>query len=120
MTAQRIPQSTEYVTTSSMTIPMNEASQEQVLYINNRNYNYRGNPMPNYYHPGLRNHEIFSYVNTKNVLQPPLGFDSQPSEKKMSLEDAMIPLLRRPKQGLKSLIHGWITLRLIVAIWEPL
>ena len=53
LTTQRIPQSAEYVVASSMTVPMNEASQEQVQYINNRNYNYRGNPMPSYYHPGL-------------------------------------------------------------------
>ncbi|XP_050254823.1 uncharacterized protein LOC126700654 [Quercus robur] len=80
-----------------MTVSMNEASQEQVQYINNRNYNYRGNPMPNYYHPGLRNHENFSYENTKNVLQPPPGFDSQPSEKKMSLEDAMVSFVEETK-----------------------
>ena len=55
LTIQRIPQSAEYVA-SSMTVPINEAGQEQVQYINNRNYNYRGNPMPNYYHPWLRNH----------------------------------------------------------------
>ena len=30
LTTQRIPQSAEYVAASSMTIPMNEASQEQV------------------------------------------------------------------------------------------
>ena len=53
LTTQRIPQSAEYVVASSMTVPMNEASQEQVQYINNRNYNYCGNPMPNYYHLGL-------------------------------------------------------------------
>ena len=52
-TTQRIPQSAEYVAASSMIVPMNEASQEQVQYFNNQNYNYRGNPMPNYYHPGL-------------------------------------------------------------------
>ena len=85
MTTQRIPQIAEYVAASSMTVSINEVGQEQVQYINNRNYNYRGNPMPNYYHPGLRNNENFSYGNTKNVLQPPPEFDSQPSEKKMSL-----------------------------------
>ena len=53
LTTQRIPQSAEHVAASSMTVPMIEASQEQVQYINNQNYNYRGNPMPNYYHPGL-------------------------------------------------------------------
>ncbi|XP_040988950.1 uncharacterized protein LOC121236567 [Juglans microcarpa x Juglans regia] len=79
LTTQRIPQSAEYVAVTNMTIPSNEVSQEQVQYINNRSYNYRGNPMPNYYHPGLRNHENLSYRNTKNVLQPPPGFDSQQS-----------------------------------------
>ncbi|XP_030969898.1 uncharacterized protein LOC115990189 [Quercus lobata] len=102
LTTQRIPQSAEYVAASSMTVPMNEASQEQVQYINNRNYNYRGNPMPNYYHPRLRNHENFSYGNTKNVLQPPPGFDSQPSEKKMSLEDAMISFVEETKARFKK------------------
>ena len=53
LTTQRIPQSVEYVAASSMTVPINEAGQEQVQYINNRNYNYRGNPMPNYYRPRL-------------------------------------------------------------------
>ena len=102
LTTQRIPQSAEYVTASSMTVPMNEASQEQVQYINNRIYNYRGNPMPNYYHPGLRNHENFSYGNTKNVLQPTPEFDSQPSEKKMSLEDAMISFVEETKARFKK------------------
>ena len=102
LTTQRIPQSAEHVAASSMTVPMNEASQEQVQYINNQNYNYRGNPMPNYYHPGLRNHGNFSYGNTKNVLQPTLEFDSQPSEKKMSLEDAMISFVEETKARFKK------------------
>lgn len=51
LTTQRMPQSAEYVVATSMTVPSNEASQEQVQYINNWNYNCRGNPMPNYYHP---------------------------------------------------------------------
>ncbi|XP_068651585.1 uncharacterized protein [Aristolochia californica] len=96
LTTQRIPQSAEYVTGTSMTVPSNEASQEQVQYIKKWNYNYRGNPMPNYYHPGLRNHENLLYGNTKNVLQPqpPPRFDSQPSEKKMSLEDAKVSFVQ--------------------------
>ncbi|XP_030958794.1 uncharacterized protein LOC115980710 [Quercus lobata] len=102
LTTQRIPQSAEYVATSSMTVPMNEVSQEQVQYINNRNYNYRGNPMPNYYHLGLRNHENFSYGNMKNVLQPPPEFNSQPSEKKMPLEDAMISFVEETKARFKK------------------
>ncbi|XP_068644707.1 uncharacterized protein [Aristolochia californica] len=104
LTTQRIPQSAEYVLATSMTVPSNEASQEQVQYINNRNYNYRDNPMPNYYHPGHRNHENLSYGNTKNVLQPqpPPGFDSQPSEKKMSLEDAMVSFVRETNARFKK------------------
>ena len=58
--------------------------------------------MPNYYHPKLQNHENFSYGNTKNVLQPPLGFDSQPSEKKMSLEDAMVSFVEETKASFKK------------------
>ncbi|XP_040996048.1 uncharacterized protein LOC121242223 [Juglans microcarpa x Juglans regia] len=102
LTTQRIPQSTEYVAATSMIVPDNEASQEQVQYINNRSYNYRGNPMPNYYHAGLRNHENLSYRNTKNVLQSPLGFDSQQSEKKMSLEDTMIPFVEETNARFKK------------------
>ena len=85
-----------------MAVPMNEASQEQVQYINNRNYNYRGNPITSYYHPRLQNHENFSYGNTKNVLQPLLKFDSQPSKKKMSLEDAMIFFVEETKERFKK------------------
>ena len=85
-----------------MTVPMNEASQEQVQYINNRKYNYRGNPIPNYYHPELQNHENFSYGNTKNVLQPTPKFDSQRSEKKMSLKDAMISFVEETKAKFKK------------------
>ena len=58
--------------------------------------------MPNYYHPRLRNHENFSYGNTKNVLQPPSGFDSQPSKKKMPLEDAMVSFVEETKARFKK------------------
>ncbi|XP_068662913.1 uncharacterized protein [Aristolochia californica] len=69
LTTQRIPQSAEYITATSMTIPSNEASQEQVQYINNQYYNYRGNPMPNYYHLGLRNHENLSKLGLGEMKQ---------------------------------------------------
>ncbi|XP_035550037.1 uncharacterized protein LOC108989976 [Juglans regia] len=94
----------EYVAATSMTIPSNEESQEQVQYINNWNYNYCGNPMPNYYYPGLQNHENLSYRNTKNVLQPqpPPGFDSQSSEKKISLEDAMVSFVQETNVRFKK------------------
>ena len=43
--------------------------QEQCLYINNRNFNYRPtNNLPTYYHPSLRNHKNFSYANPRNTL----------------------------------------------------
>ncbi|XP_075486411.1 uncharacterized protein LOC142526021 [Primulina tabacum] len=42
---------------------------------------------PNTYHPGLRNHENFSYANNKNVLNPPPGFNTQKGEGKPSFED---------------------------------
>ncbi|XP_073061697.1 uncharacterized protein [Primulina eburnea] len=64
---------------------------EEAQYINNRNQGgyggYKGNPPPNTYHPGLRNHENFSYANNKNVLNPPLGFNTSKGEGKPSLED---------------------------------
>ncbi|XP_073035297.1 uncharacterized protein [Primulina eburnea] len=61
---------------------------EEAQYINNRGFGgYRGNPPPNTYHPGLRNHENFSYANNKNVLNPPPGFNTQKREVKPSFED---------------------------------
>ncbi|XP_073018256.1 uncharacterized protein [Primulina eburnea] len=61
---------------------------EEAQYINNRNFGgYRGNPPPNTYHPGLRNHENFSYANNKNVLNPPSGFNTSNGEGKPSFED---------------------------------
>ncbi|XP_075483664.1 uncharacterized protein LOC142523818 [Primulina tabacum] len=55
---------------------------------NNRGYGgYRGNPPPNTYHPGLRNHENFSYANNKNVMNPPSGFNTQKKKEKPSFED---------------------------------
>ncbi|XP_075500001.1 uncharacterized protein LOC142538578 [Primulina tabacum] len=62
---------------------------EEAQYIkNNRGYGrYRGNPPYNTYHPGLRNHENFSYANNKNVLNPPPGFKTEKGEGKPSFED---------------------------------
>ncbi|XP_073030643.1 uncharacterized protein [Primulina eburnea] len=65
-----------------------EPVMEEAQYINNRGFGgYRGNPPPITYHPGLRNHENFSYANNKNVLNPPLGFNTQKGEGKPSFED---------------------------------
>ncbi|KAK6135395.1 hypothetical protein DH2020_030906 [Rehmannia glutinosa] len=56
-----------------------ESDTEQANYVNNRGFNNRGNQLPTHYHPGLRNHENFSYSNTRNVLQPPPGYQNQAS-----------------------------------------
>ncbi|KAL5545044.1 hypothetical protein UlMin_008828 [Ulmus minor] len=46
--------------------------------------------------------KFFFYRNTKNVQQPPPRFDSQPSEKKMSLEDAMVSFVEETKARFKK------------------
>ncbi|GMN66022.1 hypothetical protein TIFTF001_035092 [Ficus carica] len=63
--------------------------QEQVNFVNNRNYNYRPNNLPTHYHPGLPNHENFSYGNPRNALQPPPGFQQLIAKNKPSLEDLL-------------------------------
>ena len=76
--------SIEAVSANRMFLPNRGAEFEQVQYVNNRNfYNYRGSPMPNYYHPN------FSYADMENVLQPPRGFGYLRAEQKPSLEDLM-------------------------------
>ena len=49
---------------------------EQANYVNNRNFGFQGNRVPNYYQPGFRNHENVSYGNSKNVLNPPAASNS--------------------------------------------
>ena len=66
-----------------------ERDYEQVHYVNNQNYNYRGNNLPHYYHLGLHNHDNLSYGNSSNVLDLPPSFESQASEKKPSIEDLL-------------------------------
>lgn len=50
-------------------VSTNERSNmEKAHYVKNRGYGeYRGNQFSNNYHPGMRNHENFSYANNKNV-----------------------------------------------------
>ncbi|GMN42763.1 hypothetical protein TIFTF001_011976 [Ficus carica] len=66
-----------------------EYTQEHVQFVNNRNFNYRRNHLPTYYHRSLRSHENFSYANNRNVLQPPPDFNQQAVEKKPSVEDLL-------------------------------
>lgn len=48
-----------------------EPTIEQAQYVNNKNFDYRGNQtqisLLTNYHPRLRNHENFSYSNNRNV-----------------------------------------------------
>jgi hypothetical protein len=81
--------SREAVAGVSTSCAQDEYTQEQVQFVNNRNFNYRPNHLPTHYHPGLRNHENFSYANNRNVLQPPPGFNQQAVEKKPSVEDLL-------------------------------
>ena len=60
---------------------------EDANYVNNRSYTFRlNNNLPSHYHPGLRNHENFSYSNQAIVphephklsnTTTPLGFQNQ-------------------------------------------
>ena len=60
---------------------------EDANYVNNRSYTFRpNNNLPSHYHPGLRNHENFSYNNQAIVphephqlsnTMAPLGFQNQ-------------------------------------------
>ncbi|XP_062100520.1 uncharacterized protein LOC133806413 [Humulus lupulus] len=63
---------------------------EQCQYVN-QNYNFRpNNNLPTYYHPSLRNNEIFSYASNRNVLQPPQEPPRQIGEKPSpSLEELL-------------------------------
>ncbi|KAI3448633.1 hypothetical protein Pfo_005298 [Paulownia fortunei] len=73
---------------------------EQVNFVNNHNFNFRGNQLPTHYHPRLRNHENFSYANNRNVLQPLSGYNNPPhlnprvGEKKASLENLISTFIR--------------------------
>ncbi|GMN69127.1 hypothetical protein TIFTF001_038197 [Ficus carica] len=79
-----------------------ERDYEQVHYVNNQNYNYRGNNLPHYYHPGLHNHENLSYGNSSNVLHLPPSFESQASEKKPSIEDLLNTFIVEMKARFKK------------------
>ncbi|KAI3463774.1 hypothetical protein Pfo_020437 [Paulownia fortunei] len=48
---------------STSTLFMDTKGNEQVNFVNNCNFNFRGNQLPTHCHPGLRNHENFSYAN---------------------------------------------------------
>ncbi|KAI3465801.1 hypothetical protein Pfo_022464 [Paulownia fortunei] len=78
---------------STSTSFMDTKGNEQVNFVNNHNFNFRGNQLPTHYYPRLRNHENFSYVNNRNVLQPPPVYNNPPhpnpqvGEKKASVED---------------------------------
>ena len=67
--------------------------QEKCQYMDNHNFNYHPNNLTTHYHPGLRNHENFSYANQRNALEPLLGFQQLLAEKKLSFEDLLSPFI---------------------------
>ncbi|XP_024022388.1 uncharacterized protein LOC112091888 [Morus notabilis] len=67
---------------------------EQCHFIN-RSFNFRpNNNLPTYYHPGLRNHENFTYANNQNVLQPTL--------------ESSKPAMKKPSSSLEELLKTYI------------
>ncbi|XP_024022409.1 uncharacterized protein LOC112091902 [Morus notabilis] len=67
---------------------------EQCPFVNH-NYNFRpNNNLPAYYHPGLRNHENFSWANNWNVLQ-------------LTLESSK-PAMEKPSSSLEELFKTYI------------
>ncbi|XP_073152915.1 uncharacterized protein [Henckelia pumila] len=78
-----------------------EETVEQVHYANNKKFSgYQGNPPPNHYHPGLHNHENFSYANNNNVLNPPPGFNNKKGEGKPSLKDLVSTFVTESSKNL--------------------
>lgn len=55
---------------ASASLLKDDESIEQENFVNNKNFNYQRNRLLNSYNLGLRNHENFSYGNTKNILNP--------------------------------------------------
>ncbi|XP_024021315.1 uncharacterized protein LOC112091556 [Morus notabilis] len=70
-------------------------SYDEQCHFVNRSYNFRpNNNLPTYYHPGLRNHENFSYANNRNVLQPTL--------------ESSKPAMEKPSSSLEELLKTYI------------
>ena len=61
--------------------PKEQFGVEDVQFAGNRNDQFRPNHnLPTYYHPGVSNHDNFSFSNPRNALNtPPLGFQGQSS-----------------------------------------
>ncbi|XP_024030361.1 uncharacterized protein LOC112094221 [Morus notabilis] len=93
LTAKEATSSKETAMVASTSYIGEGGAAEQVQHMNSRNFNYRSNNMPSnlpsQYHPGLQNHENFSYGNNKNVLQPPPGYSQPLSQSKPSIDDLL-------------------------------
>ncbi|XP_012827660.1 PREDICTED: uncharacterized protein LOC105948946 [Erythranthe guttata] len=78
---------------------------EQAHFMNHRFNNFRGtnnqNQNPTHYHPGIRNHENFSYANPKNALQPPPDLNHQ-REQRGPTYDERLHRQEHEMEGLKS------------------
>ena len=58
----------EIAVVANTSYPTVETELEHAQYLNNRNFEYRGNQLPNNYHPSLRNYENLLYGNNRNML----------------------------------------------------
>ena len=92
----------ETVTVANISYPIVEMELEQAQYLNNRNFGYRGNQLPNNYHLSVWNHENFSYGNNQNVLQPPPGYANQQVEKKPLVEDLLGTFIAKTRNCFKQ------------------
>lgn len=108
LTTHGVQQKVETIVDANMPYFGAEMDSEQVQYVNNSNFNYQGNNVPNYYHPRFRNHENFFYGNAKNVLQPSSGYNNQVAEKKPSLEDLLVTFMTKTRAKTKQ---DWTILR---------
>ncbi|XP_075499743.1 uncharacterized protein LOC142538271 [Primulina tabacum] len=99
-------------TESPSTVAEEQSIPEEAQYVNNRNFGgfggYRGNPPPNTYHPGLRNHENFSYLATalrdQNRGQFPSNTEVNPKEqcKAVTLRSGKELEVQIPKDRVES------------------
>ena len=88
-TTKEASSSKELATIATTSYTSEGVDQEQCQYVNNQNFNYCPNNVPTHYHRGLRNHENFSYVNPRNALQAPSGFQQLVIVNKPSIEDLL-------------------------------
>lgn len=63
-----VPQIVHVNTKQSIPTNFLEATVKDVNFVNDSNFYFKGNQVPNQYHPELQNHKKISYANNRNVL----------------------------------------------------